>query len=123
MQCCQYQFSHLAETLGMYNVANMDKIWLPYEINSSDHVILFLWRDMKQQLDTCLSLQREALWAALRFVPRGDVSDLDRQCLSTSAGHKGGQAKLFILTSFQQNKPCTVGASVPQRSQLPQTPL
>lgn len=64
-------------------------------------------------------LQREALWAASRFSPRGDVSDLDQSCLSTSAGHKGAPAKLFILTSFKQNKPCALGAYVPQRAQLP----
>lgn len=54
--------------------------------------------------------------AVLSFFPRRDVSDLDQPCLSTSAGHKGVQAKLFILTSFQQNKPCALGASVPPRS-------
>lgn len=51
---------------------------------------------------------------ALLFFPRGDVSDLDQPCLLTSAGHKGPQGKLFILTSFQENKPRALGASVPR---------
>lgn len=60
------------------------------------------------------------LHAGLLFFPRGDVSDLDRPCLSTSAGHKGPQGKLFILTSFQENKLCALGASVPQ--EVPKKP-
>lgn len=64
-----------------------------------------------------MNLTRVSPWSAaavLPFFPRGDVSDLDQPCLSISAGHKGVQAKLFILTSFQQNKPCALGASVPR---------
>lgn len=53
------------------------------------------------------------LHVVLLFFPRGDVSDLDQPCLSTSAGYKGPQAKLFILTSFQENKLSALGASVP----------
>lgn len=60
------------------------------------------------------------LHAALRFFPRGDVSDLDQPCLLTAAGHKGPQGKLFILTSFQENKPCALGASVPRGVQKTQ---
>lgn len=47
------------------------------------------------------------------FFPRRDVPDLDQPCLSTSAVHKGSRGKLFILTSFRENKPHTLGASVP----------
>lgn len=49
------------------------------------------------------------------FFPRGDVCDLDQSCLSTSAVHKGPRSKLFTLTSFRENKPCSLGASVPPR--------
>lgn len=52
--------------------------------------------------------------AALVFFPRGDIADLDQPCLSTSAGLKEPQGKLFILTSFQENKPHSIGASVPR---------
>lgn len=45
------------------------------------------------------------------FFPCRDIPDLDQPCLSTSAGHKGPQAELFILTSFQENKPRSLGAS------------
>lgn len=47
------------------------------------------------------------------FFPCGDVPDLDQSCLPTSAVHKGSRGKLFILTSFRENKPYTVGASFP----------
>ncbi len=58
----------------------------------------------------------------LLFFPRGVVSDLDQPCLSTLAGHKGPQGKLFILTSFQENKPRALGASVPRGVQKTQPP-
>lgn len=50
---------------------------------------------------------------ACSFFPCGDVPDLDQPCLSTSAVHKGSRGKLFILTSFRENKPHTLGASGP----------
>lgn len=47
------------------------------------------------------------------FSPCGDVPDLDQLCLSTSAVHKGSRGKLFILTSFRENKPSALGACFP----------
>jgi len=77
-------------------------MWVGHDIFQSSHVLLpfksFCW----------------CSHPALLLFPRGDVSDLDQPCLSTSAGHKGPQGKLFILTSFQENKPRTLGASVPR---------
>lgn len=53
------------------------------------------------------------LLAVQLFFPHGDAFDLDQLCLSTSAGHKGLWGKLFILTSFRENKPHALGAPVP----------
>lgn len=79
---------------------------------------------ISDSMRTYLSLSFKSFsWCShqvLLFFPRGDVSDLDQPCLSSAAGHKGPQGKLFILTSFQENKPCTLWASVPRRVQKTQ---
>lgn len=41
----------------------------------------------------------------LLFSMLGNNPDLDTPCLLFSAGHKEAQDKLFILPSFQENKP------------------
>lgn len=58
------------------------------------------------------------------FPPRRNGFDLDQPCLSTSAGHKGPQAKLFILTGSQENKPHSSLCSLrsPPSKKYPATP-
>lgn len=89
----------------LFLVGMCRNIWCKYQIPAIGWIF--------KNIVSVLFLSCSAPCCPALFLPRGDAFDLDQSCLSTSAGHKGPRGKLFILTSFRENKPYSLGAPVP----------